>query len=142
MRQHGNGSTDGTRMSTEPRDTASRGADGAPRVRSKVWVERGGTVIMSEYRAQLLEAVEAYGSVAAAAQALGLPYRTAWKKLREMEEAAGLAFVASDSGGRSGGGSVLTPAGREMLEAFRRVAEPVGREVDERFRDEEQHFRA
>ena len=57
---------------------------------------------MSEYRARLLEAVDREGSVAAAADALGLPNRTAWKKLREIEEAAGTALLDSGSGGASG----------------------------------------
>lgn len=117
--------------------------DGAPepfRVRSKVWVEREGTVVMSEYRARLLEAIEAHGSVAAAAEAMSLPYRTAWKKLREMEAAAGVELVESGSGGTAGGRTGLTAAGREMLEAFRRVAEPTSAEVSARFEEERGHF--
>ena len=66
----------------------------AVRVRSKVWIERDGAVLMSEYRARLLEAIMREGSVAAAADSLSLPNRTAWKKLREIEEAAGVKPVA------------------------------------------------
>jgi len=110
------------------------------RVRSKVWVERDGTVIMSDYRAGLLAAVAEHGSVSAAASALGLPYRTAWKKLREMEAAAGIALLESDSGGAAGGASRLTASARELLDAFRRVSEPVAGEVRARFDRELPHF--
>ncbi|MFA7248337.1 MAG: LysR family transcriptional regulator [Dehalococcoidia bacterium] len=111
------------------------------RVRSKVWIERDGEVLMSEYRAQLLEAVAREGSVAAAADSLGLPNRTAWKKLREIEAAAGTPLLDSGSGGAAGGQSRLTPAAEELLEAFRRITEPVGEEVRERFAKEQEHFR-
>ena len=110
-------------------------------VRSKVWIERDGAIVMSEYRARLLEAVAREGSVAAAAEALGLPNRTAWKKLREIEAVAGTALLESGSGGATGGGSRLTPAAEEMLLAFRRVAGPVDDEVQERFAGEQEHFR-
>lgn len=110
------------------------------RVRTKVWVERGGEVVMSEYRAQLLEAIARSGSVARAAQEMRLPYRTAWKKLREMEQAAGVPLLVSDSGGAGGGQSSLTPAAEEMLSAFRRLSDPIGEETAERFQHEAPHF--
>jgi len=108
--------------------------------RSKVWVERDGVVLMSEYRARLLEAVAEHGSVARAANALGLPYRTAWKKLREMEEVAGEPLLDSGSGGAAGGQSHLTPLAVELLDAFRRVAGSVTEDVTERFASESGHF--
>jgi molybdate transport system regulatory protein len=113
----------------------------ALRVRSKVWIERDGQIVMSEYRARLLEAIAREGSVAAAADALTLPNRTAWKKLRELEEAAGTALLDSGSGGATGGQSRLTPAAEEMLQAFRRIADPVEEDVQERFVEEQDHFR-
>lgn len=111
------------------------------RARSKVWIERDGEIVMSEYRARLLEAVSREGSVAAAADTLGLPNRTAWKKLRELEAAAGTPLLDSGSGGAAGGQSRLTPAAEEMLLAFRRIAAPVDDDVQERFADEQEHFR-
>ena len=108
--------------------------------RSKVWVERDGVVLISEYRARLLEAIRRHGSVAQAAESLGLPYRTAWKKLREMEAAAGEPILESGSGGAGGGQSRLTAVAVEMLDAFNRLAEPARREVDARFGAEARHF--
>lgn len=110
------------------------------RARSKVWIERDGQVLMSEYRARLLEAVASEGSVAAAADSLGLPNRTAWKKLREIEAVAGTPLLDSGSGGAAGGRSRLTPAAEEMLAAFRRLSAPVEEGVRNRFRDEQEHF--
>lgn len=107
------------------------------RVRSKVWIEdASGSVLISEFRAELLAAVEAHGSVAAAARTLGLPYRTAWKKLDEMETAAGVRLVTSAPGGQDGGRTSLTEAARQLLEAYRRVSGPVAASVAARFERE------
>lgn len=98
----------------------------ALRVRSKVWVEHeDGSVLISEYRAELLRAIREHGSVSSAAASLDLPYRTAWKKLDEMQAAAGAALIATASGGRGGGGTRLTAAGEQLLADFERLAEPL-----------------
>ncbi len=109
-------------------------------VQAKVWVEREGHVVISDFLASLLELIGEHGSLAAAAAALGLPNRTAWKKLREMEGAAGVALVNSASGGSGGGGTRLTPAGAGLLAAFRRVADPSMADVRDRFAQEIVHF--
>lgn len=113
------------------------------RVRTKIWVERDdGAVLISDFRARLLEAVAAEGSVAAAARRLGLPYRTAWKKLEEMEVAAGTPLLASASGGVHGGQTSLTEAARAMLNAYRSLRVPAMEAVDDRFAVQREHFPA
>ena len=110
------------------------------RIRSKVWLERGQHVLLSDYRATLLERIDVLGSVSAAAHDLDLPIRTAWKKLQEMETAAGFDLLDSSSGGADGGASRLTPEARAMLAAFHRVARPAAGFVTERFAHEDHHF--
>lgn len=105
-------------------------------VHTKVWIERNGEVVISDFLAELLEAVAQHGSVAAAAEALGLPYRTAWKKLREMETAANLTFVESSSGGRDGGETRLSAEAAAMIEALHRISEPTTILAHERFEAE------
>ena len=48
-------------------------------IRSKIWIERRGRgdVVLSECRVELLEAIDALGSLSRAAETLGIPYRTA-----------------------------------------------------------------
>ena len=109
-------------------------------IRVKVWLERGDEVVLSEYRARLLEAIDRYGSVAAAAAALHLPVRTAWKKLREMEAAAGIPLLDSGSGGATGGTTTLTADARVMVTAFRHVSRPIAGAAERRFTDERERF--
>lgn len=104
--------------------------------RSKVWVERGGRVALSEWRVQLLEAVEGTGSLVAAAERIGVPYRTAWHKLRDIEVALGVRLLATQSGGAGGGGSELTPEARDLIRRFRRVTAGIAEQVEASFRRE------
>ena len=123
----------GTTVSQGTRPSATRSSAQPLEVHSKVWLERDGEVVISEFRAGLLQAIAEAGSVASAAQRLGLPYRTAWKKLRQMEEAAGVALLESGSGGSAGGSSELTSAAQELLSAFQRLNGPVSELLEERF---------
>ncbi len=126
-----------TQMSNET--NASRGS--APlEVHAKVWIERAGEVVISDFLVQLLELITERGSLAAAAGVLELPNRTAWKKLREMETAAGVPLVTSASGGAEGGRTTLTPEAEAMLAAFHRVADAALTDVDERFTSERSGF--
>lgn len=107
-----------------------------PRIRTKVWVERGDAVLLSEWRVALLEAVAETGSLAAAAARLGVPYRTAWDRIKETEARLGVKLLATESGGAEGGGSRLTPAAADLVARFRRVTAGLADEVERRFRDE------
>lgn len=129
---------------TQPADARSAGSatgddSPAPRIRLKVWIEdeRCG-VLLSEWRVELLEAVEQTGAMARAAEAVGVPYRTAWQRLREMEAALGMTLVETASGGSDGGGSRLTADGRDLVARFRRVTAGLPETARERF---EHHLR-
>ncbi len=84
-----------------------------------VWLEVGGEVALSGWRVALLEAVDRHGSINAAAAAMGIQYRLAWQRIHEMEERLGLVLVQTVAGGAGGGGSVLTPAARDLITRFR-----------------------
>lgn len=115
---------------------ADRASAPALRCRSKFWLERGGEIALSAWRVELLEAVAATGSLAHAAEQMGVPYRTAWAKLKSIEESLGVRLIATQSGGSAGGGSELTPEARDLIVRFRRVTSGVAELVEERFRAE------
>jgi|ERR687888_585211 molybdate transport system regulatory protein len=114
-----------------PPDSAAR-----TRLRSKIWLERGGKVVLSDWRVELLAAVDETGSLARAAQKLNVPYKTAWYKLKEIQERSGLQLLETQSGGAAGGGSRLTPQGRALVGRFRRASQGLAQLVEERFRAE------
>lgn len=106
------------------------------RLRSKVWIERDDDVLLSEWRIALLEAVAECGSLAAGAERLGVPYRTAWQRVKEMERRLGFPLLATESGGADGGGSRLTPAADDLVRRFHRLTVGLAAELDQRFRRE------
>ena len=116
--------------------TEANRSEESPRVRSKVWVERGGEVLLSEWRVELLEAVAETGALAAAAERLGVPYRTAWHRVKETEGHLGVRLLATESGGAEGGGSRLTPEAVDLVGRFRRVSAGLAEQVERRFEAE------
>ena len=102
--------------------------------RATLWLECDGRIALSAWRVALLEAVEATGSLARAAEQLGVPYRTATYKLREVERNLGVRLVATQSGGAAGGGSRLTPAAREYIRRWRAFSADLDAWVAARYR--------
>jgi molybdate transport system regulatory protein len=123
------------------RDRRTRGAVAATseasalEPRSKLWIERGGEVVLSDWRIELLEAIDRTGSLVKAAEEMRTPYRTAWQRLKETEERLGIRLVQTQSGGADGGGSVLTERGHDLVRRYRRFSEGLVELVDRRFRD-------
>ena len=71
---------------------------------------------------RLLRAVEETGSLRAAAGTMDMAYTKALKMLRHAEQAVGAPLTTRSTGGKDGGGSRLTPEGKELLakyEAYR-----------------------
>ena len=81
----------------------------------------GEAVAVGPGKIDLLEAIDAAGSLTAAARAIGMSYRRGWMLLDELNRSMREPAVESLVGGRSGGGSVLTASGRELLELYRRI---------------------
>jgi molybdate transport system regulatory protein len=102
-------------------------------IRSKIWIERRGEVVLSEWRVELLEAIEANGSLSRAAAALDIPYRTAWERVKATESELGFRLLDSESGGPDGGGSRLTTEARDFCRRFRRVSGGIQEVVSRRF---------
>ncbi len=106
------------------------------RPHSKVWVEHESEVALSEWRVELLEAVGETGSLVQAAERMGVPYRTAWNKIREIEGRLGVRLLDTTSGGADGGGSRLTAEADDLIARFHRVSDGIAELVERRFRAE------
>src|SRR3989338_4145653 len=103
--------------------------------RLNLWIEKDGVVVLSAWRIQLLEAIEATGSIPAAAEKLKVPYRRAWEKLQEIEAGLGAKVIDTAVGGLHGGGARLTPAGRRAVEQFHRFSAGFEEGVARRYRE-------
>ncbi|MCC6628992.1 MAG: LysR family transcriptional regulator [Chloroflexi bacterium] len=101
--------------------------------RLKVWVERDGEIVLSDWRIELLEQIDRTGSLSRAAEALGVPYRTAWHKLKQIEQRLGVRLVTSHSGGSDGGHTALTPSARLLIERYHQFTVGLQQDIDQRF---------
>jgi molybdate transport system substrate-binding protein len=84
-------------------------------------VERAGNAIIGSGRAELLEAIDRWHSISAAAREIGMSYRHAWMMVQGINEAAGQPLVVATTGGSQGGGAHLTPLGRSAVSLFQQL---------------------
>jgi molybdate transport system regulatory protein len=76
---------------------------------------------------RLLEEIRERGSISAAARAMGMAYRHAWELVDDLNRCFATPVVAAATGGRSGGGALLTPWGEELVRRFRAMEQTTER---------------
>lgn len=89
-------------------------------VDGRVWVSGGspGAPGLGHGRVGLLRAIDEHGSISAAAREIGMSYKAAWEAVESINNLAGTPLVVRETGGKGGGGTRLTPRGRDVLAAF------------------------
>lgn len=70
---------------------------------------------------QLLEHIQATGSISAAGRAMEMSYKRAWDLVDELNRICGRAAVERQTGGKNGGGAILTPFGISLVERYRKI---------------------
>lgn len=70
----------------------------------------------------LLDHIDQLGSISAAGRAMSMSYRQAWDLVDQLNRAFTEPVVASQTGGKSGGGAHLTDFGRALAGHYRRIA--------------------
>ncbi len=68
--------------------------------------------------AELLRRVREHHSLRAAAMSMNMAYSKAWTILRSAQEGLGMKLLHSSTGGKNGGGAVLTAEGEQLLAAY------------------------
>jgi len=74
---------------------------------------------MGPGKARLVAAIDATGSISAAARAMGMSYRRAWQLVDALNESFSQPVVLTATGGRRGGGAVVTVLGRRLVKLYR-----------------------
>jgi molybdate transport system regulatory protein len=88
----------------------------SPRV--KVWLEVGGHYAFGLGISEILQAVDAAGSIKGAANQLSKSYRHVWARVKEAELALGRPLVQTQVGGKGTRRSSLTPQARQLVADF------------------------
>ena len=87
-------------------------------IKSRFWIEGKDGTFLGEGRVRLLQAIETSGSISAAAKSLDMSYRKAWKMVDIMNAQAKEPLVVRQTGGKSGGGTLVTPQGTKAVNSY------------------------
>ena len=82
-----------------------------------------GSPAMGPGKAELIERIDATGSISAAARAMGMSYRRAWQLVEALNASYREPVVTTAVGGQRGGGAQVTPYGRRLAALFRAMEE-------------------
>jgi molybdate transport system regulatory protein len=100
-------------------------------IRHKVWLDAGRCFALGDGGVVLLRAIDANGSIRAAAQRAGWSYRHTLAYLDNAERSLGFRLVARARGGVVRGGAALTPRGRDFLHRYDRFRRRLDRALHE-----------
>ncbi|MGI4833131.1 MAG: winged helix-turn-helix domain-containing protein [Janthinobacterium lividum] len=93
------------------------------RANGRLWVEGPADRFLGIGRLELLEQIQATGSISQAARQMGMSYKKAWDLVSSMNAQARNPLVGAQAGGAHGGGAALTPAGQQAVAEFRAMQE-------------------
>ena len=93
----------------------------APRLTGHLEVSTDLGAFLGDKRVRLLEAIARHGSISQAAKHVPLSYKAAWDAVDAMNNLADMPLVERSTGGRTGGGTLLTDYGRRVIALYRAV---------------------
>lgn len=82
---------------------------------------------------QLLSLIETTGSVRLACEVMNISYSKAWKLLNNLEKQAGFLVIVRKKGGKNGGETYLTEAGKNLLTQYEAFEEECNQAVRQIF---------
>jgi molybdate transport system regulatory protein len=89
----------------------------------------------------LLEAIRDTGSISAGARQVGMSYRRAWLLVEQINAALAEPAVTGVTGGKRGGGAVVTPSGERIIKIYRSIENAARKSVAGEFRAVEKIMR-
>ena len=86
-----------------------------------IWIERqdGTDRFLGKGRVQLLELIVEHGSISKAAKAMEMSYKRAWDLVNSMNYQTLQPLVITQTGGKSGGGALVTTEGLQAIEDYK-----------------------
>lgn len=95
------------------------------RVHGRFWIESDEGTFLGYGRVLLLERIREHGSITAAAKSMNMSYRHAWKLVDSMNRQGSQPVVERKTGGKGGGGAVITEDGEKAIACFHRASQEI-----------------
>jgi molybdate transport system regulatory protein len=89
--------------------------------RLNIRIDLAGGLRIGPGKVAVLEEIARSGSISAAGRALRISYRRTWELVEDLNTGLGTPVVATAAGGSGGGGTVLTAAGKAVIERYRAI---------------------
>jgi molybdate transport system regulatory protein len=99
------------------------------KLQPKIRILIGAVVAIGPGKADLLEAIGRTGSISAAGREMDMSYRRAWMLVEAVNASFAEPLVVTATGGRRGGGALLTPFGKKVLARYRAMEASAGAAV-------------
>jgi molybdate transport system regulatory protein len=99
----------------------------------KVWLDNNGKAF-GDGPCELLKGVEETHSLHRAAQEMRMAYSWAWRLIGAMEKRLGFLLIDRKVGRLPGGGSRVTPQGKELMKPYNRFQKDVNTSLEKIYR--------
>ncbi len=87
----------------------------------RIWLEVGGEKMLGHGRVELLERIQASGSIRQAALQMKMSYKQAWDLINHINSHFKKPVVVSQRGGKGGGKAVVTADGLKLIAQFHQL---------------------
>lgn len=105
-------------------------------IKTKIWIENDHKdLLFGKGKTDILEQIEQEGSIAKAAEKMGLNYKKAWSHIKILQNNISDELVVSNKGRGSAGGTTLTPKAKELIENYRKLQKEIEEFADKRFQE-------
>jgi molybdate transport system regulatory protein len=105
-------------------------------VKTKTWIENEEhQLLFGKGKTEILEFIEQEGSIAKAAEKMGLNYKKAWTHIKILQKNIEDELVVPQKGGRGKGGTTLTPKATELIHNYKRLQSDIESFANQRFKE-------
>jgi molybdate transport system regulatory protein len=105
-------------------------------IKTKIWIENDHKdLLFGKGKTEILEQIEQEGSIAKAAEKMGLNYKKAWTHVKILQNNIEDELVVPQKGRGSGSGTTLTPKAKELIENYRKLQKEIEEFADKRFQE-------
>ncbi len=103
-------------------------------IKTKTWMEnQNADLLFGKGKTEILEYIDEFGSIAKAAEKLGMSYKKAWSHIQILQNNLDDVLVETHKGAGEQGGTTLTPMAHEYIAKYKQLQEEIETFANERF---------